>query len=119
MPRILLVLAFLVFGSFATSQSFAGDHGKPDITEKSKGGGDHHSMMMYYEEQEQVAKSKARDWEFAAEYYEKFPAAFTGKMTAAEHVAHCRAIAEDFKKDAERYSGLADKHRSLMRKDVM
>jgi hypothetical protein len=119
MPRILLVLAFLVFGSFAASQSFAGGHGDPGIHEKSKGAGDHHSMMMYYEEQEQKAKSKMRDWEFAADYYEKFPGAFTGKMSVSEHVAHCRAIAEEFKKDAERYAGLAEKHRSLMRKDVM
>lgn len=119
MRKLMLVLALVVFGSFAATQSFAGGHGDPHITDKSKGAGDHHDMMMYYEEQEQTAKSKAKDWEFAADYYEKFPAAFTGKMSVSEHVAHCRSIAEEFKKDAQRYGELAEKHRSLMRKDFM
>lgn len=119
MRILMLMLALVLVGSFTATQSFAGTHGEPHITDKSKGAKDHHEMMMYYEEQAELAKSKARDWDFAADYYEKFPGEVVGKMTPAEHVAHCRSIAEEFNKDAKRFSEMADKHRSLMRKDVM
>jgi hypothetical protein len=116
MGTIKLVFAFMVLGLLIANQSFAGGH--PNI--ESMGGkavGDHHQLTMYYDEQAQNAKSKAQDWEFAADYYAKFPGEFPGKtMTAAEHVAHCRSIAEDFKKQEADYRELAAKHRSLMRK---
>lgn len=115
MGTIKLMVAFIVLGLLTASQSFAG--GGPNI--EGMGGkavGDHHQLAMYYDEQAQINKTKAHDWEFAAEYYEKFPGEFTGKgMTAAEHVAHCRAIAEDFKKAEQQNRELAAKHRSLMR----
>jgi hypothetical protein len=61
-------------------------------------------------------KAKAQNWEFAAEYYEKFPAEVSGKMTASEHIAHCKAIAADFRKAMKDNLDLASKHRDLMRK---
>lgn len=116
MSTVKLMFAFMVFGLLIANQSFAGGH--PNI--ESMGGkaiGDHHQLSMYYDEQAQNAKSKAQDWEFAADYYQKFPGEFTGKgMTAAEHVAHCRAIAEDFRKAEQQNRELAAKHRELMRK---
>ncbi len=116
MSTVKLMFAFMVVGLLMANQSFAG--GTPNI--ESMGGkavGDHHQLTMYYDEQAQIAKSKAQDWEFAADYYEKFPGEFTGKgMTASEHIAHCRAIAEDFKKAEQQNRELAAKHRSLMRK---
>jgi hypothetical protein len=114
----LLVAFFMVVGLLIANQSFAGGH--PNIDGLGgKAVGDHHQLAMYYDEQAQIAKSKALDWEFAADYYEKFPGAFSGKMTAAEHVAHCRSIAEEFKKQEANYRELSAKHRALMRKDLM
>lgn len=105
----------MVFGLLIAAQSFAG----PGAVESmGKAPGDHHSLAIYYEEQAQMNKSKAADWEFAATYYEKFPGEVSGKMTAAEHVAHCRSIAEDFKKLEQQNRELAAKHRELMRKDL-
>lgn len=110
---------FLVFGLLVATQSFADDSGTPGVhILGGKATGDHHSLVIYYEAQAQAAKSKAQDWDFAADYYEKFPSAFTGKMTAAEHVAHLRAVAEDFRKEAQRAQEQASKHHSLMRKDI-
>lgn len=33
-----------------------------------------------------------------AKTHERFQGEFTGKMTVDEHIAHCRSIAEDFRK---------------------
>lgn len=116
MSTIKLVVAFMVLGLLIVNQSFAG--GAPNI--EGMGGkavGDHHQLAMYYDEQAQINKTKAQDWEFAADYYQKFPGEFAGKgESAAEHVAHCRAIAEDFRKAEQQNRELAAKHRELMRK---
>ncbi len=108
-------IAVLVLGLLIAPQSFAGSGGVESI---GKAPSDHHSLAIYYEEQAQINKSKAADWEFAASYYEKFPGEVSGKMTAAEHIAHCRSIAEDFKKLEQENRELAAKHRELMRKDL-
>ena len=110
--------AFMVLGFLIATQSFAGGaSGAEGMLSKMQG--DHHSLAMYYEEQAQINKTKAANWEFAADYYEKFPGEVSGKgMTAAEHVAHCRAIAEDFKKAEKQNRELAEKHRSMMRMGV-
>jgi hypothetical protein len=117
MGTVKLMFAFMVLGFLIVNQSFAGG-GSPNI--EGIGGiavGDHHKLVMYYEEQAQINKTKAQDWEFVAEYYGKFPEMFREKgMTAAEHIAHCRAIAEDFKKAERQNRELAAKHRDLMRK---
>lgn len=115
MRAIKLMVAFVALGLLIVNQSFAG--GTPNIEGMAgKAVGDHHQLAMYYDEQAQINKTKAQDWEFAADYYEKFPGEFTGKgMTAAEHIAHCRAIAEDFRKAEQQNRELAAKHRSLMR----
>lgn len=116
MRTVKLVGACAVLGLLIANQSFAGGH--PNI--ESMGGkavGDHYSLATYYDEQAQMNKTKAQDWEFAADYYERFPGDFSGKgMSVAEHVAHCRAIAEDFKKAEQQNRELAAKHRALMRK---
>ena len=85
----------------------------------SKGAIDHHSLAMYYEEQARLNKTKAQDWDFQADYDKKFPSAYSGKSTEAEHVACLCAVAEDFRQDAKRNEALAAQQRSLMRKDVI
>lgn len=114
MLKVSWTCAFLVLGLLVAPQSFA-DHGDPEGI-IGKAGGDHFSLANYYEEQAQIHKTKAENWEFAADYYKRFPGEFTGKMTADEHIAHCRSIAEDFRKAEKEDRALAAKHRDMMRK---
>jgi hypothetical protein len=118
MFKIKWVLAFMVLGLLVATSSFAGGaSGAEGMLSKMQG--DHHSLAVYYEEQAQINKTKAANWEFAADYYEKFPGEVTAKgESAAEHIAHCRAIAEDFKKAEQQNRELAAKHRSMMRLGV-
>ncbi|RPH80139.1 MAG: hypothetical protein EHM80_06055 [Nitrospiraceae bacterium] len=114
--KVKWICAFLVLGLLVATQSFAahGDPGAEGLLDKA--GGDHFSLVNYYEEQAQIHKTKAENWEFAAEYYKKFPGEFTGKMTVDEHVAHCLSIAEEFRKAEKQDRAMAAKHRELMRK---
>ena len=106
---VLVVLGFLV-----ATQSFASDlEGK-----LGKATGDHFALSSYYDEHAQIAKSKAENWDFAADYYQKFPGEVSGKMTAAEHIAHLRSVAEDLRKDEQHYRDMARKHRKMTRVDV-
>lgn len=105
---------FLVLGLLLATQSVA-DHGDPEGI-YGKAVGDHFSLAIYYEEQAQAHKTKAENWEFAADYYKAFPREFTGKMTVDEHIAHIRSVAEDFRKAEQQDRALAAKHRDLMRK---
>ncbi|MDH4371461.1 MAG: hypothetical protein OEV99_16695 [Nitrospira sp.] len=113
--RMFTWLGMLLFVSvLLATQSYAGGH--PAIAER--GASDHHDLAMYYEEEAQKNKSKALDWEFAADYFEKFPDTYTGKMKVSEHIASLREAAADFRKTAEKDQQLASKHRAMMRQGV-
>lgn len=114
MRKLTWLGSLLFLGVLSTTQSYAGGH--PTIADK--GTNDHHDLAMFYEEQAQMNKTKALDWEFAADYFEKFPDAYTGKMKVAEHVASLREAAEEFRKTAEKDQQLASKHRAMMRQGV-
>ena len=109
MLKVKWTCAFLVLGLLVAMQSIA-------QTPEGTMAGDHMKLSMYYEQQAQDMKVKAQNWEFAAEYYEKFPAEVSGKMTASEHIAHCKATAADFRKSMKDNLDLAAKHRDLIRK---
>ena len=114
MLKVTWAFVFLVLGFLVATQSFASDlEGK-----LGKATGDHYAISSYYDEQAQVAKSKAENWDFAADYYQKFPGEVSGKMTAAEHIAHLRSVAEDLRKDEQHYRDMARKHRKMTRVDV-
>lgn len=104
----------LFIGVLLATSGYAGGH--PTMTDKATN--DHHDLAMYYEEEAQKNKSKALDWEFAADYFEKFPDAYTGKMKVSEHIASLREAAADFRKTAEKDQQLASKHRAMMRQGV-
>jgi len=106
--------ALLFITLLLATQSEAGGHPKLADTATS----DHHDLAMYYEEEAQKNKSKALDWEFAADYFEKFPDTYTGKMKVSEHIASLREAAADFRKTAEKDQQLASKHRAMMRQGV-
>ncbi|MDC8446805.1 MAG: hypothetical protein LV473_00450 [Nitrospira sp.] len=67
------VCAFLGLGLLISTQSFAG-HPLEKLIDK----GDHQGLAAHYAEEAKDFKAKAEQWEFAAEYYEKFPGAFEG-----------------------------------------
>lgn len=52
---------------------------------------------------------KAKQWEFAAELYEKHPE----PDATGQHAAHCRAIAQNYKKVADEADALAQEHRAM------
>jgi hypothetical protein len=107
--------AFLVLGLLVTMHSFAGSKDVPEgITDKNIR--THFEVALHYEEQAQANKSKADNWEFMVDYFEKFPKEYNGTtMPVKEHIAQLRAIAADFKKAEEHDRALASKHRALSR----
>jgi hypothetical protein len=66
---------------------------------------------MYDEEQAQLNKTKDQDWDFQADYYQKFPSAYSGKSTVVDYVARLCAVAEDFRREVKRNEELVAKHR--------
>lgn len=104
--------SLLFLGLILTTQSYGGGHPKIDNRDMN----DHHDLAMFYEEQAQLNRTKAMDWDFQADYYEKFPDSYTGKMKVSDHVATLRETAGDFRKAAEKDQELARKHRDMMRK---
>jgi hypothetical protein len=105
---------FLVFGFLAATQSFASH---PLDHEIGRGETDHRVLTMVFDEEADANKAKADQWDFVAEYYEKFPAEFSGsKMTVAEHIAHCREIADHYKRAEKQNREMAAKHRAMIRR---
>jgi hypothetical protein len=114
MQQIKWTCAFLALGLLIVSQSFAGHPLEHMI---GKGQGDHRLLVMQYEEMAQADLAKAENWDFVADYYEKFPKEYSGTtMTVKEHIAHVRSVAEDFRKQAQQHRDLAAKHRAMERK---
>lgn len=73
---------------------------------------DHNGLASYYTTQAQELREKATQWEFTAEYYDKHSGP-QDKTDSAQHAAHCRAIAEDYKKAAAEAEALAQEHRAM------
>lgn len=73
---------------------------------------DHNGLANYYTQQAQELREKAKQWEFTAEYYDKHSEPH-GKTEPAQHAAHCRAIAQNYKKAADEAEALAQEHRAL------
>ncbi|MDP3090953.1 MAG: hypothetical protein Q8N04_09760 [Nitrospira sp.] len=67
-------------------------------------------LASYYERQAQDLRQMAKDWEFMAEFYEKHPE-LAPRGEAARHVAHCRAIADSYRKAADEAEALGIAHR--------
>lgn len=73
---------------------------------------DHNGLANYYAQQAQEFREKAKSWEFTAEYYDKHSEPH-GKTEPAQHAAHCRAIAQSYKKAADEADALAQEHRAM------
>jgi hypothetical protein len=73
---------------------------------------DHDGLANYYFLQAKELRGKARPWEFTAEYCDKHPDPL-GKDDSAQHAAHCRAIAQDYKKTSDEAETSAREHRAM------
>jgi len=71
---------------------------------------DHAALANYYLIEAKKLEQKAKDWDFMADFYEKHPDP-SESMGAAEHAAHCRTIAQSYRKAAEEAAVLASEHR--------
>lgn len=79
---------------------------------------DHPGLAMLYAQEAKELREKARQWEFMAEYYEKHSEPH-GKTEPAQHAAHCRAIAQNYKKAADEADALASEHRAMHPRDMV
>jgi len=103
---------FLALSVLMTMPVFAAD----DLEALIKAG-DHRKLEMYYLEEAKGLKAKADQWEFVAEYYEKFPQEYSGDPeTVHKHIVNVRAIADDYRKAMHEARDLAARHHSLIRK---
>lgn len=109
--KVRLTCAFMVLGLLVAMPSFAAESLETMISK-----GDHEGLQGYYSQQAQEFKTKAENWEFAAEFYDKHPGDATGSTSAAQHIAHCRTIAESLRKAAHEARDLASQHYQLSRK---
>jgi len=71
---------------------------------------DHAALANYYLIEAKKLEQKAKDWDFMADFYEKHPDP-SESMGAAEHAAHCRTIAQNYRKAADEAAALASEHR--------
>ncbi len=70
---------------------------------------DHNGLANYYAQQAQELRGTATRWQMRAEWYEMHPAPH-GKVKPQQHAAHCRAIADSYKKAADEAEALAREH---------
>jgi hypothetical protein len=103
--------AFMVLGLLVAIQSFAAEPLESLINK-----GSHQELQDFYSQQAKEFKAKADYWDLAAEFYERHPGEPTGDLTRAQHIAHCQAISETFRKAAHEARNLATEHYDLTRK---
>ena len=115
MLKFRYICIFMVFGLLTTMQAIAAPNDIPD--EQLAGGKKtHFTLALQYEELAQSNKSKADNWEFMADYFEKFPKEYRDPSTPVnEHIAQLRAVAAEYRKTEELDRELAKKHHSMAR----
>ncbi len=74
---------------------------------------DHAGLVTYYTREAQALRQKAQEWEFLAEFYGMHPESYTN-VEPAQHEAHCRAIAQSYRKAAGEAEALARVHRARL-----
>lgn len=103
---LLVVFVLLVLG--VSAQAWAENSPVAAINSN-----DHSALVTYFSSQAKELHEKAKHWEVIAEAYEKHQEP-VGKMSAAEHAAHCRAIAKDYHHAANQAEALAIEHRGKL-----
>lgn len=110
MRKVRWVLALMVIGPLVGMSGCAEMAGTSP--QRMIGQSDHVGLANYYAQQAQDLKEKAKHWEFMAEFYEQHPEPQL-KDDAAKHAAHCRTIAQNYKKAADEAEVLAQEHRAM------
>ncbi|MGH7184072.1 MAG: hypothetical protein ACREJN_19140 [Nitrospiraceae bacterium] len=119
MLKFKYICAFLVLGLLAAVHTFAASGDSPDDSTLPGGVKTHFTLALHYEELAQINKSKADNWEFMADYIEKFPKEYHDtSIPLKEHIDQLRAIAEDFRKTEEQDWALAKKHHHMARHGI-
>jgi hypothetical protein len=114
MLKFTYTCAFLVLGLLTAMQTFSATDGPGGML--PGGVKTHFTLALQYEELAQINKSKADNWEFMADYIEKFPKEYHDtSMPLKEHIAQLRAIAADFRKTEEEDRAIAKKHHYMAR----
>jgi hypothetical protein len=107
--------AFMALGLLPGTQAIAGPNDFAD-NQLPDGMKTHLTFALQYEELAQSNKSKADNWEFMADYFEKFPKEYRDPSTPVkEHVAQLRAVAAEYRKTEELDRELAKKHHGMAR----
>lgn len=113
MLKIQFACAFVALGLLLGMQALAGpnDFADNQFPGRMK---THLAFALQYEELAQSNKSKADNWEFIADYFEKFPKEYRDPSTPVkEHIAQLRAVAAEYRKTEELDRELAKKHHSM------
>jgi hypothetical protein len=104
-----LLSALLILGLGVLSLTYAAESSPvPSINQN-----DHSALVTYYSHQAQDLREKGKHWDMIAEAYEKHQEP-GGKMSSAEHAAHCRTIAKDYRQAADEADALASEHRAKL-----
>jgi len=106
MDRLRWVLLFVTVTAGVVLQSCASDSPQRLVNQH-----DHTALASYYSQEAQQLQQKAKDWDFMAEFYEKHPDSSV-KTDSSQHAAHCRSIAQNYRKAAEEATALASEHRA-------
>lgn len=115
MLKIPYACAFVALSLLLGTQAIAGPKDFAD-DQLSDGVKTHLTFALLYEQLAQSNKSKADNWEFMADYFEKFPKEYRDPSTPVkEHIAQLRAVAAEYRKTEELDRELADKHHSMAR----
>ncbi|MDF0650833.1 MAG: hypothetical protein P0121_05100 [Nitrospira sp.] len=77
--------------------------------------GDHQKLAKDYADQAQEFREKAQFWENKAESYEHHPELYNS-TNIAEQAAHCREVAQSYRKMADEAAALASTHENLTRR---
>ena len=74
---------------------------------------DHPALVTYYKHQAEELREKAKRWDNLAESYEQHGDPH-GKVEPKQHAAHCRAIAQNYRKAADEADALFTEHRAML-----
>ena len=74
---------------------------------------DHPALVTFYRQQAVELREKAKRWDELAESYERHGEPH-GKLEPKQHAAHCRAVAQNYRKSAEEADALAMEHETML-----
>lgn len=104
-----LDLGMMLFALGVVSHAYASEKSAVPSINKN----DHSALVTYCSEQAKALRENATHWDIIADVYEKHqePA---GNTSPAQHAAHCKSIAKDYRHGADEADALASEHRAML-----